>query len=36
MGGNVAMEMVLDFDPRGEIVEIRRDGEVIFTGELPI
>tara|TARA_Y100001933_G_scaffold263698_1_gene326218 strand:+ start:567 stop:2228 length:1662 start_codon:yes stop_codon:yes gene_type:complete len=36
--GDPAMfnEMVLDFDPRGEIVEIRRDGEVIFTGELPI
>mgnify|MGYP005840575731 CR=1 FL=1 len=29
-------ELTLDFDPRGENVEIRRDGDVIFTGDFPI
>ncbi|RFF26967.1 MULTISPECIES: hypothetical protein [unclassified Wenzhouxiangella] len=28
-------EQTLDFDPRGERIEIRRDGEVIFTGDFP-
>jgi len=29
-------ELTLDFDPRGQKVEIRRDGEVFFTGDFPI
>lgn len=29
-------EQTLEFDPRGENMEIRRNGEVIFTAEFPI
>jgi hypothetical protein len=28
-------EFTLDFDPRGETIEIRRDGQVIFEADFP-